>query len=255
MNVKLHTPKTLKSGSGMSSLKQFLLSLVATTVSIVLTFGTAAVIDHHKKQSAKKEMVMMVISDFDKTIEQMMAADTAFYEAARLQLELASHPEMFDSLRIQFMPAFSVMGMNFSETTEKIFSSSIETFHTIGNADFVHEVSTFYITRNEYQETVLGQFKEETMGKQSFVSIENMLSISFPEYAYLNWSIMQMLKKQREKCMLMMHVTDEEMRSFTKQRIAGEQTDPDAEAENQKRIDEWQETTDKIQQALKRLKK
>ena len=59
MNVKLHTPKTLKAGSGMTSTKQFLLSLIATTVSIVLTFGTAAVVDHHKKQAAKKEMVIL----------------------------------------------------------------------------------------------------------------------------------------------------------------------------------------------------
>lgn len=34
MNIKLHTPKSLKSGSGMSSWRQFLLSLLATTVSI-----------------------------------------------------------------------------------------------------------------------------------------------------------------------------------------------------------------------------
>ena len=31
MNIKLHTPKSLKAGSGMSSLKQFLLSLFATS--------------------------------------------------------------------------------------------------------------------------------------------------------------------------------------------------------------------------------
>ena len=42
MNVKIHTPKSLKMGSGMTTLKQFLLSLVATTISIVLTFGTAS---------------------------------------------------------------------------------------------------------------------------------------------------------------------------------------------------------------------
>lgn len=53
MNIKLHTPKSLKTGSGMGTLKQFLLSLIATTVSIVLTFGTAAIIDNNKKQ---KEM-------------------------------------------------------------------------------------------------------------------------------------------------------------------------------------------------------
>ncbi len=41
MNIKLHTPNSLKAGSGMSTMKQFLLALLATTVSIVLTFGTA----------------------------------------------------------------------------------------------------------------------------------------------------------------------------------------------------------------------
>lgn len=56
MNVKLHTPKTLKAGSGLSSAKQFLLSIVATSISIALTFGTAAFLDHKKKESAKKEM-------------------------------------------------------------------------------------------------------------------------------------------------------------------------------------------------------
>ena len=44
----------------MSSLKQFLLSLLATIVSIALTFGTAAIIDYNKKQKEKREIVMMV---------------------------------------------------------------------------------------------------------------------------------------------------------------------------------------------------
>ena len=55
MNIKLHTPKSLKMGSGMSSVKQFLLSLFATSVSIALTFGTAGYLDYKKKQSEKRE--------------------------------------------------------------------------------------------------------------------------------------------------------------------------------------------------------
>ena len=58
MNVKIHTPKSLKMGSGMATLKQFLLSLVATTISIVLTFGTAAWLNDKKKEEAKREMVI-----------------------------------------------------------------------------------------------------------------------------------------------------------------------------------------------------
>ena len=64
MNIKLHTPKSLKAGSGMALLKQFLLSLFATTVSIALTFGTAAIImdvtdeeiDVYRKERDKLEV-------------------------------------------------------------------------------------------------------------------------------------------------------------------------------------------------------
>ena len=58
MNIKLHTPKSLKTGSGMATLKQFLLSLIATTVSIVLTFGTAAIIDNNKKKKGARTVVL-----------------------------------------------------------------------------------------------------------------------------------------------------------------------------------------------------
>lgn len=59
-------------------MKQFFLSLLATTISIVLTFGTSAVIEHSRKEKAKREMVKMIIYDFDKTIEQAEKANNAF---------------------------------------------------------------------------------------------------------------------------------------------------------------------------------
>jgi len=109
MNIKLHTPTTLKNGSGMSSLKQFLLSLVATSISIVLTFGTAAIIDHQKKKASKKEMVMMIISDFDKTIAFMQRADTLLHNCSSAQQDIAVHPEHYDSLKQVFFPALMLM--------------------------------------------------------------------------------------------------------------------------------------------------
>lgn len=36
-------------------MKQFVMTLVATTVSIVLTFGTTAIIDRHKKRADKRK--------------------------------------------------------------------------------------------------------------------------------------------------------------------------------------------------------
>ena len=75
-----------------SDTKQFLLTLLATTISIILTFGTSAIIDRRHKAAAKKEMVMMILYDFDKTIEQLEDVSSAFKKAKRNQQELAFHP-------------------------------------------------------------------------------------------------------------------------------------------------------------------
>ena len=69
-------------GSGMSSLKQFLLSLFATTVSIALTFGTAAIIDYNKKQKENREIVMMVMYDMYNSLESITKATYEAYHAA-----------------------------------------------------------------------------------------------------------------------------------------------------------------------------
>lgn len=77
MKIQLENPKITNSIHA-SNFKQFLLTLLATTVSIVLTFGTSAIIEKHQKNAAKKEMIMMIIYDFDKTIEKVQCADSAF---------------------------------------------------------------------------------------------------------------------------------------------------------------------------------
>ena len=255
MNVKLHTPKTLKAGSGMSSMKQFLLSLLATTVSIALTFGTAAVVDYYKKKAAKKEMVMMVISDFDKTIDNVMKADTALREACRLELELANHPEEYNSKRFLFPSLWSsVIEMEFPETTQKVFSSSIETFNTIGNANFVNEVSTFYINRDKYKTYVIEQLKNDVTNNNTLSSLKSLLNISFPEYVLVNWTMLQELKDSRDKCMQIMHVSEEDLQAFSKQQQVSTTKDPEAIAERQKMIDEFSTTLTKIEEAMDKIK-
>lgn len=127
-----------------AALKQFLLSLLATTISIVLTFGTNGFLEHRQKEAAKREMVMMIIYDFNKTIEQLQEAEVGFQQVSERQQLIALHPEYYDSLRMQFTAAVTAAQTDFSETIENIFSSNIETFNTLGNVNFVHEVSNFY---------------------------------------------------------------------------------------------------------------
>ena len=102
MNIKLHTPKSLKAGSGMSSIKQFLLSLFATSVSIALTFGTAAIIDYNAKQKSKREIVMMVMYDMYNSLQSIQKADSSIQQAVDVQLQIAEDTTKFDALRYNF---------------------------------------------------------------------------------------------------------------------------------------------------------
>ena len=99
MNIKLHTPKSLKMGSGMASMKQFLLSIVATSISIALTFGTAAIIDHNKKQSEKRQIVMMVMYDMYNSLKSIEKADSMLHQIMDIQLKVAEKPSLFEKYR------------------------------------------------------------------------------------------------------------------------------------------------------------
>ena len=235
-----------------SDTKQFLLTLLATTISIVLTFGTSAVIDRRHKEKDKREMVKMIIYDFDKTIEQMENASSAFEKAKQQQLELALHPEYFDSLRFQFTDALLVAQMEFSETTENIFSSNIETFNTLGNVNFVHEVSSFYSMRHKYEEDLLVGYKKEMTESGLMKSVGKLLKFDFPNYYFMNQVYLKSLKSTRDLCMKMMKVSEDEMKEFSNQRMVNEDHSEEYRSLNEQMVKELLSEEEILQQARER---
>ena len=217
-----------------SDTKQFLLTLLATTFSIILTFGTSAIIDRRHKEAAKKEMVMMIIYDFDKTIEQVQDVDSVFRQAFKAQQDAILHPEHFNSYYSTFMTSVQLTYTEFSETTEMVFSSNIETFNTLGNVNFVHEVSAFYNLRRFYQENVMDEFKNEVYGSGIAQSLENLIKVSFPEHYINNLDCLINLKKIRNRCVQMMKVSEEELKEFSRLRSVVE----DEVSEEDERIHE-----------------
>ena len=77
MNVKFRMPKLSAeqianpSGNGKSRgiVRELLLTTIATTISIVLTFGTAAWFEKREADKATRLLAMTIISDIDKTLE------------------------------------------------------------------------------------------------------------------------------------------------------------------------------------------
>ncbi len=91
------------------------MSLLATTVSIALTFGTAAIIDHNKKKEEKREIVMMVVYDMYNSLEMIEQADSNIHKAMLYQRQIAADTSLFDKLRFYFIHL--VPQTNYTETT------------------------------------------------------------------------------------------------------------------------------------------
>ena len=216
MNIKLHTPKSLKTGSGMASLKQFLLSLFATSVSIALTFGTAAIIDYNAKQKSKREIVMMVMYDMYNSLQSIQKADSTIQQAMDLQLQIAEDTTKFETQRYifaQLMPK-----AEYTETTERIFSSSIETINTVGNVLFTENVAEFYQMRKFYKTSVCDSITNDIVRSQPFLSLKNLLNFEYSFHAIVSSGMLKDMQLKYAQCKQMMEVTDADIDAYREQR-------------------------------------
>ena len=215
MNVKLHTPKSLKAGSGNATLKQFLLSLVATTISIVLTFGTAGWLDSRKKEAAKHEMVMTILYDISSSIEKMEAVDSLLRNGFEQQVKVIENPELMK--QNPFMFVSMVPEMQYSESVENIFSSNIETIDIIGNILFSENVSQIYNIRKKYRDEVVEKLRKEFM-KSGISSYERILDLDFVTYLGIGSFFLADAKERMNVCKQMMNISDEELDAYSKKR-------------------------------------
>lgn len=194
-------------------LKRFLTTLVATTVSIVLTFGTTAIIDRKKQKDAKREMVMMILYDMHESLEVVEQCDVELKTFFDTQLDVVAHPQKMDTAYVRL--AASIPAHDYTTTMENIFKSNIETIQTIGNILFVETVSSFYDIRERYKDEVVYPFQTHAFeASQDYGSLQYL---DTPNFIFISESYLRLLKRDYEQCMQMMKVTDEDLVSFRKQ--------------------------------------
>ena len=252
MNIKLHTPKSLKMGSGMSSLKQFLLSVVATSISIALTFGTAAIIDNKKKQGEKREIVMMVMYDMYTSLESIEKSDSMIRQSMEIQRQLAEDTTLFEKLRYQM--AHLMPKAEYTETTERIFSSSIETINTVGNVLFTENVAEFYQMRKLYKTSVCDSIANDIARSHPFSSLMNLLNIEYSFYAIVSSGMMKDMKRKYAQCKQMMEVSDEDIDAYREQREQIDKSMMDDDASGDSLRNKFIEIQSAIEAAKEKLK-
>ena len=140
--------------------KGFLTSILGTTISILLTFGTTALVNSKKKENAQRLTAMMIIQDIDNSIETLrniIEEEENCYNAAQYALShidsIATMPSDTLEMVVEYiMPGMSIsMSNEFDDSKERIFHSSQDSWNNLNDVAFIDNMEEFYKTRRMIQ--------------------------------------------------------------------------------------------------------
>ena len=159
MNVKFRMPKFKGNQKSTNIVKELLLTTIATTISIILTFGTAHYFEQKQKKADARLMAMMVIYDMDNTARQLREAGENNTNQAWFARYVWENFARLDSIEEDMMkPAVSYIVQESSaqrdypldDSSEKIFLSSQDSWKNINNPGFIDAVQHFYVERHQF---------------------------------------------------------------------------------------------------------
>ena len=248
MEDKLQTTEQPKKDGGSSAMKQFMLSLLATTISIALTFGTSAIIENNKK----REIVMMVMYDLYTSLKMVQQADSNLFELLKLQRDIAEDTTLYERKKYDFIRLMPKV--EYTNTTEKIFSSSIETINTVGNVLFTENVAEFYYNRNLYKQSVSDSVFTIYLKKDINIlkNLKDALQVELTGHILLSQSIYSEMKNRYEECKLLMNVTDKEIEVYRKKKRLIEKNMTDSLLQNNSRTEEVMQVSKEIEEGMKK---
>lgn len=222
MRIRVARPKMLKLDNGIFTWKLFVQALMANLLSIGLTFGTSAFFEYKKKQKEKHEIVLMVMFDLNNSLASVEQSEGDLQQLLQLQQRVAADTTLFatEKERIaQLLPK-----PKYTEATENIFTSSIETINTVGSIQFTQMVSEFYLFRNFYKTYICENLLQEVCGTNAIAAFQgfrnvdffakDFLEIDFTNYALLSKDVETKMQRNYADCQRIVDVSDEEIESY-----------------------------------------
>ena len=129
-----------------SWVKDLLVAFAATTLSIILTFGTTMVVNRIKQKQERKLTALMVMSSIEQFARELddLEEDLAHKDSIATWLLSIPIEEVAEWGDYLMEPLREVLGSHFAllrdKTADTIFSSSIETWKNMGNFRFIDNV-------------------------------------------------------------------------------------------------------------------
>lgn len=248
MNIKFRMPKLWGDTKFKGTFKEIMLSTIATTISIILTFGTAHFIGEMNKKATARQTAMMVIHDMDNSVEvfRNKAKDEKKYRD--MTEDAIAHLAEIDSLDEKTLwqvfnyiaAASDQKPYTFDESSERVFLSSQETWKNFDNPTFIDKVQDFFTTRHaiydyinsspQWQQPISSQvlYQHQLNNVDGRTDVRQLLreTITSKEVRYyLNYSIGRQtqlnqfadeLQHISDVCKFNMDIADEELEEYVK---------------------------------------
>ena len=163
--------------------KQLAISIVATVISIILTFGVAHLVDKNRQKENRRQISMMVIHDIDETISNIkgiLKNEETGWEATRFSLEnkgnirAISRDTLVRFLNYILSDTFDP-ALQFDKSNESIFNSSQESWNTLSDMSFIRNVQKCYHLRAILEDQLKNwvYFKRPISGEESYQILMN----------------------------------------------------------------------------------
>ncbi len=138
--------------------KDFVVAILATTVSIVLTFGTGKLVERNNQKKERRLTALMVMSsiesfarNLDESAKDWDRMDSVAVWLLRLPIdEVARLGD--DPFEEAVQEVFQAPIIRHDNTAETIFSSNLDTWKHLGNFQFVDNVGACFSQMNWFEE-------------------------------------------------------------------------------------------------------
>ena len=239
-------PKFGRKLTGGGMVKELLLTTLATTISIVLTFGTAQYIEDRHTEQACRMMAMTIINDIDESIEVVKKRKDAEEKGHEATCYVIENQDRLESIGVDTLMMFINYvtyasfdsDMEFKTMNENIFNSSQDTWRTINDRKFLNNVQEFYnarvvleqqskdwicfkkpVTKEEEYELFLGGQFESTADMCRWLLKNKRLKnyMDFVEQRMIAYLSFLRLTNLNEENKFLMNITEQEMEEFVNQ--------------------------------------
>ena len=167
MNIKFRMPRFGNKLKGQSMLKEMTMTIIATTISIILTFGSASIVEKQQKEMNRRQTIMMVIHDIENNVNLFKADKRGEENQISLAHFVLSHLDQIDSIPMDTLTQVydylleeeSGEGFDLDESTEKLFQENQTLWNSLDdNMQIISQVQEFYYLRHSQLEVMKKSF-------------------------------------------------------------------------------------------------